>query len=85
MTIGTAYYDLASIYALRGDHEKALEYLFNVEESGVFGAFLDYIKFDAFFDGLRDDERFKELIKRQDKKYADIRAELDRLEKEEGF
>ena len=42
------------------------------------------IPINPLFESLREDEEFKAIIKRQEKKYADIRAELDKL-REKGL
>ena len=38
------------------------------------------IQVDPLFENLWEDEVFKAIIHRQEKKYADIKVEIDRLE-----
>lgn len=56
------YYNLACIYALRGDKGKTLEYL---EKAVSFGNVVYHsMKNDKEMDSLRDDPRFKELLEK---------------------
>lgn len=56
------YYNLACIYALRGDKNKALEYLEKVVSFG--NAVYHSMQKDKEMDSLRDDPRFKELLEK---------------------
>jgi len=57
-----AYYNLACIYALRGDKDKAFAYL---EKAASFGSVVYHsMQRDKEMDSLRDDPRFKELLDR---------------------
>ena len=55
-------YDYARIYAVLGDKEKAMEYLQQCLEQREWR--LIKLKFDPFWDSLRDDPRFVELLKK---------------------
>ncbi len=54
--------DLASFYARLGNKDKALAWLEKAYEARSEG--LTFLKVDARFDNLRDDPRFKDLLKR---------------------
>jgi adenylate cyclase len=75
-------YRLAGIYAFRGEKEKAYQMLHEMEDNVFHGDLVWYMQVDPHFESLWQDEEFKQIIQRQEKKYADIRAEIDRLEQE---
>ncbi|MFC2123809.1 adenylate/guanylate cyclase domain-containing protein [Bacteroidota bacterium] len=79
---GSLKFDLAGIYALLGDKEKAYQLLHEMENEVFHGDLVWYMQVDPHFESLREDEEFKQIIQRQEKKFADIRAEIDRLEQE---
>ena len=53
-----------------------------MEENVFHGDFVWYMQVDPHFESLWVDDEFKQIIQRQEKKFADIRAEIDRLEEE---
>lgn len=55
-------YELAVIYTALGDKQQAFEYLDKEYATG--GWFLNFLKVEPYFDSLRGDPRFKELLKR---------------------
>jgi tetratricopeptide (TPR) repeat protein len=57
-------YNIALVYAGLRDHDKAFEWLEMAYEDR--SAMLIYIRKQAGFDGVRDDTRFKDLLKRMD-------------------
>ena len=75
----TAYY-LAGIYSYTNDIEKAFEILHDMEKQGMLGNWILTIKIDPLYQNLREEEAFKSLADRQEKKFAEIRAVVDRLE-----
>jgi len=77
-----ATYDLAALYAFQEKRNDALKWLRKYEEIGFNIGLHKYIYFDQLFESIWEDEEFKKIIQRQEKKFADIRAEIDRLEKE---
>ncbi|MFC2126147.1 adenylate/guanylate cyclase domain-containing protein [Bacteroidota bacterium] len=81
-TDGGAYYDLSVSYAFLGEKEKAYQRLHELEREGFRGDILWYSQNDPMLKSLWNDEEFKQIIQRQEKKYADIRAEIDRLEEQ---
>ncbi len=65
-----AHYDLARIYALQGNYEKAYQYL-ELYNSKTFFPYSEVvqIKSDPFFDNLRDEERFQAIVRSLEEKY----------------
>jgi len=54
-----------------------------MEKERFRGSFVWFIQVDPLFESLWNDEEFNAIVQRQDRKYADIRAEIDKLEQEE--
>ena len=77
-----AKYELAGMYAFTGEKDKAYQYLHEMENEVFHGDLVWYMQVDPHFESLWDEEEFKQIIQRQEKKFADIRAEIDRLENE---
>jgi tetratricopeptide (TPR) repeat protein len=75
-----AEFNLAACYALLGDKEKAYDILYKLEEKGFPGDMVSSMQVDPIFENLWDDKELKQIVRRQEKKYADIRAEIARLE-----
>jgi len=61
----------------------AYEILHRMEKERFRGSFVWFIQVDPLFESLWNDEEFNAIVQRQDRKYADIRAEIDKLEQEE--
>ncbi len=55
-------YEFAVIYTALGDKQQAFGYLNKEYATG--GWFLNFLKVEPYFDSLRDDPRFKDLLKR---------------------
>jgi TolB-like protein/AraC-like DNA-binding protein len=74
-----AYYDLAAIYAFKGDRENAYKNLriYNEKKFFTYGS-IHIIKTDPLLDNLRGDAEFQQIIKDQETKY---RAEHERVRK----
>jgi len=75
-----AAYDLAGIYAFLDEKREAYNWLRIYERDGFIFGLHKYILIDQLFENLREDEEFKAIVQRQEKKFAEIRAEIDRLE-----
>lgn len=75
-----AAYDLAGVYAVLGNKEEAYRWLRENEKTGFGAGLHEFIKYDPLFDNLRNDEEFKEIVKRANDKAAEIRAKINRLE-----
>ena len=76
-------YQLAGIYAFLNEKEIAYKTLHELEQEVFVGhLLLGYIQVDRLYESIWQDDEFKAIIKRQEKKYAEIRAEVDRLEEE---
>jgi len=80
--ITLAPYDLASVYAVLGNREEALKWLREYEKMGFTNGTHEYIKIDPLFDNLRDDEEFKEIVKRANEEKAEIRARINHMEEQ---
>jgi TolB-like protein/Tfp pilus assembly protein PilF len=76
-----AAYDLAGIYAFLGERRKAYKWLREYERDGFIYGLHKYILIDQLFESLWEDEEFKTITQRQERKLAEIRAKIDRLEK----
>ena len=74
-------FQLAGTYAFLNEKEIAYQTLHEFEQEVLVGhLLLWFIQVDPLFENLWKDEEFKAIIQRQEKKYAEIRAEIDRLE-----
>ena len=73
---------MAATYAFIDEKEKAYQTLHEMENQLFHGSFVWYMQVDSLFSSLWEDEEFKAIIQRQEKKYADIRREIGRLEEE---
>jgi len=65
------YYDMAGVYAFRGDIDKALENLrlFNRNKDLIPFWFVNTIKKDPLFNGIRDNSEFQAIVKDIEAKY----------------
>ena len=80
--IGNAAYDLAGVYATLGNKEEAYKWLREYEKLGFLDGLHEYIKVDLLFDNLRNDEEFKQIIKRANEKANEIRARINEMEEQ---
>jgi tetratricopeptide (TPR) repeat protein len=71
------YYDLAAIYAFRGEKDKAYENLriFNQLEIVHFGM-MNFIKIDPLFNSIRSESEFQQIVKEAESKFQ---AEHERV------
>ena len=75
-------YDLAGIHAFLGDKEKAYYWLDILEqEKGWlrFGSLSTWIQNDLQFDNIRNDQRFKDMIKRVLEEQAEVQEQVNLL------
>jgi len=74
-----AYYELAGVYAFRGDKDRAYENLkiFNQKQRMPFWM-VEIIKNDPLFDSLRDEQEFQQIVRDVEAKYQ---AEHERIRK----
>jgi tetratricopeptide (TPR) repeat protein len=77
---GTSHYILAAIYAFMGDKEKAYQYLHDQEKNAFSGWYDLAMQVNPMFENLWEDEKFKAIFQREQKKFAEIRNNIDRLE-----
>ena len=80
---GMAYYDMAAVYAFLNEKEKAYEILHKLETVGFRAIILSFIKIDPLYKNLRNDEEFRQIVQRQEAKYAKIRKEVNEALKNE--
>ena len=73
---GEAYYDLAAVYAFLDEKDKAYETLHELENKGFRASLLSLMKVDPLFKNLRNDEQYRQTVRRQEAKYAKIREEV---------
>jgi adenylate cyclase len=73
----TAHYDIACIYVLRGEIDKAYQYLYEINKRDFLpGWWIAQFKYDPFFVSIRDDDRFIKLL---DELEAKHQKEHDRV------
>lgn len=76
---GNAYYNAAASYAVLGEKEKAYKYLNEFNKKKVHATtWLLFIKRDPFFDNIRNEERFQNIVNDMETKY---KAEHERVRK----
>ena len=77
-----ATYDLAGVFAFLGNREEAIKWLREYEKIGFSFGNHEFIKVDPMFDSLRNDEEFKEIVKRANDEIAEIRNRIKMMEKQ---
>jgi TolB-like protein/class 3 adenylate cyclase/Tfp pilus assembly protein PilF len=79
---GLSHYDLAAQYAFIGKKEESY-HIFNLMEEmkNLECWMIWWMDYDPRFESLRDEEEFRAIIQRQEKRYTEIRAQIDELEK----
>ncbi len=78
--MGVADYDIAGIYATLGQREKAYHYLRSFDQAGWPWGSIYLIQRDPFFDNLRKDKEFNEVIQKALKEKEKQRKEIEVLE-----
>ncbi len=68
-TTSDDYYSAATLYALMGNREKALEYLEKAFEEGY--TYFGWIHWDDQLDAIRETPEFKTLLNKYEEKYKD--------------
>ena len=76
---------MAGTYAALGDKDKAYQILHSIENERFHGWMVWNMQVDPLFESLREDDEFKQIILRQEQKFADIRAELKLLKEKNAF
>lgn len=80
---GLADVTLFETYIFLGEHEMAIQALKECEKKGGFKWHNPgYLQVAPQYKSIWENKEFKAIMQRQKKKYADIRAEVDQLEKE---
>ena len=72
--------DLSGIYAFQGDKIEALRYLAEYAEKGFTLGMHDFILIDPFFESIRDDPKFKAIVKQAQDEKAALRAQVREME-----
>jgi TolB-like protein len=74
------YYDLAAVYAFRGEKDKAYENLriYNNQRKIEILGIVNLIRFDPLFDSIRDEPEFQQIVRDMEAKYQ---AEHERVRK----
>jgi TolB-like protein/Tfp pilus assembly protein PilF len=70
------YYYLASAYCQLGNKEEALQYLTKAVDLGLRYGLHDFMEIDPTFDNLRDDSKFRAIVKRAQDEKAAFRAQV---------
>jgi len=71
------FYDLAAVYAFRGEKDRAIENLRNFNKLQVIPGFMmPFIRYDPFLDGIRDEPEFQQIVDDMEAKYQ---AEHERV------
>lgn len=82
-----AYYDLAGVYAYKGNKIKAYENLkiFNQRSGRYFLWIVRYIKIDPLFNSIRNEPEFQNIVKELDAKYNAEHERVGKWLKEQGL
>jgi len=83
----TAYYDLAGVYAYKGNKIKAYENLkiFNQRAGRYFLWIVRYIKIDPLFNSIRNEPEFQNIVKELDAQYNAEHERVGKWLKEQGL
>ena len=83
---GQAQWDLAKVYAFRGDKEKAYRYLDEVNKNRSFPLWwVTSFKYDPFFNSIRQEPRFQQILKDVEAKYQAEHERVRKWMKEQGI
>jgi protein kinase/serine/threonine-protein kinase len=72
--------EIASVYALQGDSEKACEWLQKAVDAGSANVNVRDLEMDPVFASLRENAQFQEIVAKVDNKRAEIRREIESME-----
>jgi hypothetical protein len=78
--VGGFDYDLAGVYAVLGQKEKAYRYLRSFDQSGWPWGSVYLIRHDPLFDSLREDAEFKKMVQQALREKEKQRREIQNLE-----
>ena len=83
----SVYYDLAGVYAFKGDKIKAYENLKIVSQSKIISYLwlVRYIKYDPLFNSIRNEPKFKKIVKNMEAKYQAERERVKKWLEEQGM
>jgi TolB-like protein/Tfp pilus assembly protein PilF len=85
--IAYTYFDLAGIYAFRGEREKAYQYLRDFTRSeNSFLFMVTLLKNDPLLNNIKQEPAFKNIVQAMEVKYEHVHEDVGEwLEKQEGF
>jgi TolB-like protein/AraC-like DNA-binding protein len=85
--ISLAYYDLAGVYAYKGNKTKAYENLeiFNQRSGRYFLWIVKYIKKDPLFNSIRNEPEFQNIVREMEAKYNAEHERVEKWLKEQGL
>jgi TolB-like protein/AraC-like DNA-binding protein len=85
-TMRTAFYDIAAVYAFRGDNKKALQYLEKFNDRYSFPLqYVNLIKHDPLFNSIREEPRFQAILKDVEAKYQAEHEKVEKWLEEQGL
>jgi TolB-like protein/class 3 adenylate cyclase/Tfp pilus assembly protein PilF len=76
----STHFHLSRIYAFQGERKKALVHLSEYANLGFREGWHDFILIDPFFESLREDPEFKEIVKQAQEEKAALRAQVKEME-----
>ncbi len=76
--LASDYYDVATLYSLMADRDKAIDYLEKAFEAGC--TYFGLIHWDDQLDNIRDTREFKALVDKYEKKYKERLSLLPKIE-----
>lgn len=81
-----AHYDLACVLAFRGETERAIELLAEINNNKNFFVswYINQFENEPFFDSIKDDERFQKILEDMKAKYQNEHDRVKAWMKEEG-
>ena len=80
------HFDIAEVYALAGDKEKAYYYLDEVNKNKAFPMWwVILFEREPYFDNMRQESRFKKILKDVEDKYQAEHLRVGKWLKEQGL
>jgi TolB-like protein/Tfp pilus assembly protein PilF len=81
------YYLFASVYAVRGEKGKVYENLkqYNQQAQKISDFYLNYLKYDPWFDSMRDEPEFKKIVTEMEEKFKSEHERVKKWLEEKGL
>jgi TolB-like protein/Tfp pilus assembly protein PilF len=81
-----AHYDLALIYSVLGEKEKAYQYLEEFKKRpGYPQWWVTYLKYDPMFESIRDEPRYQQIVQHVEEKFQEEHEKVRAWLEEEGM